>query len=67
MRLIDYIDIAIAKLMIWRIKECYGADCETRDVDDFCDTALNPESRCASCRAAEVVDWLEKHVQLIRD
>lgn len=67
MRLIDHIDVAIAKLMIWRIREGYGADCETRDVDDYCNTALNPERRCPSCKAAEIIDWLEDHIEDTKD
>jgi hypothetical protein len=55
------------------IKEGYGADCETSDLDDFYSTCPNdyvgahhePKSRCASCRAKEAIEFLEYTIDLI--
>jgi hypothetical protein len=67
----NQIDILIARLAIWSIKQGYGANCEMTDLDDFPEDYKKPkdvfgDSRCASCRAKEVVDWLEKHIKLIK-
>ena len=64
--IIDYFDIAIARLMIWRIKSGYGCYCKTKDIDDFAGEDIS-KSRCPSCKATEVVDWLEDHIKLIRE
>jgi hypothetical protein len=67
----DKIDILIARLAIWSIKRGYGADCETSDLDDLPTDYKVPkdvfkDQRCGSCRAKEVVDWLEKHIKLMK-
>ena len=68
----DLIDILIAKLAIWSIRKGYGCDCETSDLKDFPDLYQTTEDvfkegRCGSCRAKEVIDWLEEHIKLIKD
>ena len=68
----DTIDILIARLAIWSIKKGYGCNCETSDLDDFPEEhttakSVFMEGRCASCRAKEVVDWLEAHIKLIEE
>ena len=67
----DFLDILIAKLAIWSIRKGYGCNCETSDLKDFPDlypTAEDvfKEGRCGSCRAKEIVNWLEEHIKLIR-
>ena len=67
----DTIDIIIARIAIWNIKKGYGAECETSDLDDFPDLHKTTKSvfdkgRCGSCRAKEVIDWFEDHIELIK-
>ena len=52
--------------MIWKIRKGYGCYCKTKDIDDFKDMDMG-ESRCPSCEAQEVVEWLENHIKLIRE
>lgn len=66
----DKLDVLIARIAIWSIRKGYGANCETSDIDDFPNDYKTPqdvvsERRCASCRAKETIDWLEKHIDLI--
>jgi len=63
----DFIDILIARLAIWSIKRGYGDGCETKDIDDFPELKNSPEARCGSCKAKEVVDFLEHHIKLIKE
>jgi len=69
----DYIEISIARVAIWSIKRGYGPiRCGTSDVDDFPEAIKKPKDmfsdwRCPSCRAWEVIDWLEDHIRLIKD
>ena len=72
MKVIDYLDILIARIMIWRLKRGYGCNCGTSDLDDFPEEHTTAKSvfdpgRCASCRAKEVVDWLEDYIKLIKE
>lgn len=62
----DYIDIIIARLAIWSIKRGWGANCETKDTDDFPSLILNSDKRCGSCQAKEVIQWFEDHISLIK-
>lgn len=62
----DFLDVLIARLMIWRIKKGYGADCESKDMNDL-PIEFQYSARCASCRARETIDWLEDHIRLIED
>ena len=68
----NYLEILVTRLMIWVIRRGYGADCEGSDLDDFPEMHTTAKSvfdpgRCASCRAKEVIDWLEEHIKLIED
>ena len=62
----DYIDIIITRLTIWSIRRGYGADCETKDYEDFPELKGQTKSRCPSCVAEEIVDWLEDRIKLIK-
>lgn len=62
------------KLLIEKLKEGYGANCETSDLDDFEDLTSDKlselvvsKSRCASCRAKETILFLEHHLELLED
>lgn len=63
----DKIDIIIARIAIWSIKKGYGANCETRDTDDFPELRNSNKGRCASCRAREIIEWIEDHIRLIKE
>lgn len=60
----DRLDILIVKLAIWSLKNSYGANCSTKDKDDFKDLPEFP--RCPSCEAKEIITWLEAHIKLIK-
>ena len=66
MYLLDEFDVLLSRLMIYRLRAGYGADCETRDTDDFPELRDTPAARCGSCRAGEIIEWLEQHVDLIK-
>jgi hypothetical protein len=61
--------------MFWKIakfliRNSYGADCETSDLDEYPELYKEPknvflQSRCASCRAKEIIDWIEVHIRLL--
>ena len=51
-----YIEILFWKIAKRIIIRGYGADCEEKDELGLCD----------SCKAKEVVDWIDKHIELIR-
>ena len=66
----DKFDTLLARLMVYRLKKGYGCDCETNDLDDFPEMYTKPKDvfasgRCGSCRAREVVQWLEEYIDLI--
>jgi hypothetical protein len=61
----DKIDVLIARAMIWSLRRAYGADCEVSDLIEFADT---PDvARCPSCRAGEIIEFLEEHIKLIEE
>ena len=65
------IEILFWKLARWIIIRGYGANCETSDLDDFPEDYKVPKDvfldrRCGSCRAKEVVEWIDKHIELLR-
>lgn len=64
-KIIDWLDIKLCQLLIWRIKRGYGIRCETKDVDDFPKEDLSG-ARCPSCAAWEVIDWLEEYIKTIK-
>lgn len=72
MNIVNFIEKKVTMLMIYFIEKGYGCDCETSDLDDLPDMYKTPKdvfkvSRCASCRAKEVVDWLKEHLKLIKE
>ncbi len=52
--------------MIWFLKRGYGANCETKDTDDFADLVPGEWPRRASCRAGETIEFLEEHIELAK-
>lgn len=64
-KIIDYLDVKLAQLMIYRIRKGYGCNCDTKDTDDFSGEDLSG-SRCPSCKAREIVKWLEEYIELIK-
>lgn len=52
----------LIRFLIWRLRKGYGANCEALDTNDF--PELKWEERCASCRAKEVIEFLERHMKL---
>lgn len=50
----DYLDILIARLAIWSIRRVYEPSCQEYD------------EHCASCKAKEIIEWLEHHIKLIQ-
>ncbi len=72
----DKIEIRFWRFAIWLIRRGYGANCETSDLEDFEFNGLDAmrvrgwrdvfaPGRCASCRAREAIDWIQKHIELI--
>ena len=59
----EFIHITIMKLAIWSIRRGYGANCPTKDTDDFPELK---ESLCGSCQAKEIIEWLEERIGLIK-
>lgn len=64
--MMDRIEIWVCRWLIRRLRIGYGANCTTRDTTDYPEhpRALNAQGRCASCQAAEVIEWLEGHIEL---
>lgn len=62
----DWLEIKLFQLVILVIRKGYGANCKTKDTDDFKDME-GKWTRCPSCKAAEVVEWMEGHVELIKE
>jgi hypothetical protein len=67
----DYLQIQFWKFAKWLIIRGYGPGCETSDLCDFKDMYKTPQDvfakgRCASCRAKEIVDWIDNHIELLR-
>ena len=66
MKTIDYFDILITRIMIWILKRGYGPRCETKDLDDFRGEDIG-KSRCPTCEAYEIIDWLEDLIKLTKE
>ena len=69
----DFLEIQFWRVAKWLIRHGYGANCETKDYEDnmFADPDemrqyLQGTSRCGSCRAKEVIEWIDHHVNLLR-
>ena len=64
----DTVEIVFWRLAQKIIRKSYGANCKTPDYEDFGGDhprELSSASRCGSCRAKEVIDWIEQHIKLI--
>lgn len=67
----DKTEINFWRNAIKKLKSDYGVCCKGSDLDDFPEMYKKPRdvfapSRCISCRAKEVIEWLEEHIDLIR-
>lgn len=62
----DWIEILVCRLTIWFLKRGYGANCETKDTDDFPDIVPGKLPRCGSCQAKETIALLEEHILLLK-
>mgnify|MGYP001578012798 FL=1 len=67
----DWLEIQVIRLAIWFLRKGYGPKCKTLDYEDFPENYKRPQdmlktSRCPDCRAHEVIDWLERHIKLIK-
>ncbi len=66
----NWLEIQFWKVAKWIIRRGYGADCETSDLDELPQTYKTPQDvfrggRCGSCRAKEVIDWIDGHIDLL--
>lgn len=52
------------QLVKYFIKKDYGADCETSDLEDFPGEGF---PRCPSCKAKEMIDFIDEHISLIKE
>ncbi|MDD3267666.1 MAG: hypothetical protein PHC75_10875 [Burkholderiales bacterium] len=55
-----HIEILFWKIAKHIIKKGYGADCSAPDIP----RPILP--RCASCEAKEVIDFIDRHIDLIK-
>lgn len=65
---LDILEIHFWRVAKWIIRRGYGADCETSDIQDSKLKTIDDvfsKGRCASCRAKEVIDWIDHHIDLI--
>lgn len=62
----DWVEIRVIRVMIWFIRRGWGANCKTKDLDDMDGLAWDNPGRCGSCRAKEVIEWLEDDIKLIK-
>lgn len=62
-----HLEIQFWHVAKWLITRGYGR-CEVLDYEelDSHPHALNAEGRCGSCRATEVVKWIDGHIELLR-
>lgn len=68
----DWLEIQFWRIAKWIIIRGYGCDCRSYDLDDLPEMYKKPKDvfafhRCASCRAKEVVDWIDNHISLIKE
>jgi len=69
-------EIAFWEKALKILKEGYGADCKTSDLDDFRKTYTNKkykmhrlitaQVRCGSCRAKETMLFIKDHIKLLK-
>ena len=64
-----WLDIIVIKLMRWRIRKGWGANCDVMDYNDVLhgrgSRQLNSPSRCGSCQGKEVIIWLDNWEDLL--
>lgn len=67
----DRFEIIIFKIARYLIRRGYGADCKTSDLDDFPEMQIHLgkdiQNRCASCKAKEIINWIDGHIELLRN
>lgn len=66
-----WIEIQFWKFVKYIIRRGYGANCPVSDLDEFKKMFKKPmdvfhPSRCGSCRAKEIIDWIDGHIELIK-
>jgi len=62
----NIIETLFFRLMRHIIVKGYGANCETKDTDEYPQLIGKTSQRCASCRAKEVVEWIDDHIELLK-
>lgn len=63
--MIDYLEIKFWGVAKYLIRRQYGLDCDTSDLEDWPEKVIH-RVRCPSCRAREVVDWIDENIKLIK-
>jgi len=61
----DILEIQFWRIAKWLIRKGYGADCEVSDIQELGLSHDNP-ARCSSCKAKEVIGWIDEHISLLR-
>lgn len=60
----NFLDKICVKLMVWHIKKGFGANCPSPDYvdhpEDLKQELTDNVPRCPSCRAQDVIEWLEE-------
>lgn len=59
-----YLEIKFWQFAKYLIIKGYGCDCETKDLDDI--PHINEATRCPSCCAKEIVEWIDQHIDLLK-
>jgi hypothetical protein len=73
-----WLQIKFWKIARWLVVRGYGEGCEISDLDEcnidelkhmygntMYEIVTSP-ARCASCRAKEVIQWIDEHIDLIK-
>ena len=62
------------EVLFWKkakrlLKKGYGANCKTRDIDDFPDIKefKNARGRCPGCRAKEVIELIDDDIDILNE
>ena len=61
------IEIWSCKLVIYFLKKGYGPKCRTLDLEDIQEIEYDTQGRCPTCKAHEIINWLESHIDLINE
>jgi hypothetical protein len=66
-----FIETLFWKFTKYLIRRKYGADCGVSDLDEYPELYKEPKSvfhsgRCSSCRAKEIIDWIDEHIKLLK-